>query len=542
MILILEPFEELLDIDFRKEKFNDKNTTNALIKLYKKLLNIPEYFYKSIDELIIINSLAASFHISDKSFRDSIKIITKNKIQNEIKILFSNAHLVEIKDNTESSLFINSLIRKYDKATFIIFDTLLTPPMPSFLSVCNHLIGFRFIKKENGIWEWEKIENIQKYIAIGFVLFYRQFNVDEVDNNMVTYSRDYQISIIKEILRSIRSGLSNQHMMLFRKSEMEDQNFVLGKLMDELGYFGIHNCRVDGLQLNPNDERYIIYGLEKIDDQSRYKFLNTISSERFKDKVIFIIVEHSLDLTEFPKIKFWLELREDNSRANSEIVMDNLKNANRIFNRKMNEYKYLMKNILTDDRLEKRFVKKLDKLMDLNPNKYDIEKINFWYDLDSMEIDEIENWQKPISGMIRTVKRLDDAVVTNYEIMHNKDKNIWEIKIDGDIVVNDLTYKACLGMKFLVYLCSYYQQKAIDVKSLRDVIYKWHKKEYTYISREEDARTISGVLSYFFEDQCGKLSELSKFIKITPKSPGCFFQNQKNIALKIFDEDMPAPS
>jgi len=306
----------------------------------------------------------------------------------------------------------------------------------------------------------------------------------------------------------------------------------------------IVKCKEDGYTLPSEKVNILILNVEKMTETKQSELYYEITSDKYLDQIVVVVDINPEKLVGYPQIAEYEVIPLDaKDKVEEELKFETFEDMQSDINRLVKNIKNILSKVRIDKKSKKRILNCLEQNLIVNNKmpfkKGYLKKIDFWYDLDLVNPDNlIEPLIKWEEGLTNKFKSDDSKKSIHFKIEHDLERDSWSIYKNNDLIKN-ISYSRSKGMKYLAILSKYYNQKTISDTKLRSVVDKWHGKSKKTAEKSTDAKKILQDLIYFFEKQCPELSPLRECVIISSKAPGCYFEIKNNISVEFVDPFIP---
>ena len=548
-ILLFDPSDYFYHFKY-VNKFIDDSFDNELAviiidEIFIALSDVPDELLFSIKKIILVNPNGSPIQITPEIYKNFLQQFkTKTKKADYLYSLLKDECVNNFNKLGDQAKFQQNLISEYQNEEFLLLDGLLTNLIAILLQGMPHIIGYRYLEKKLDN-KYEKISDIKRYLTIAEILFYKNFNLDELDELAFSKAEYFHDFYFKDLALQIKSKNVLHHVLLFNDEERNELDDFIEKLYDEFGYFYVHDCSNNNTNIPKHEKQIIVKNIEEIKEKNiRQKLLNEISKDIFQDCIIIIISKYPFEIKGFPKIKIWLDFPRSRFLWLTQFQFNILKKNIGILNKRLDEFKYLIDEIAPNRRQKNKLLKNLN-LFSRGYDKVVPGLLNFWYEIGPLDFYYYENDTTAQNEVLEKYFIKEDKTI--YEINLNEKEDRWIILKNGTQLKKDISYSNSKAMKYIVYLYKYYSEgKIIEYSELDYVVTNWDKLlNVKKINSEEKRKlklgnaNISSRLSDLYNVH-SELREIQKCVKLSRKSyKGCYFQKDKQIEIKLDTFQMP---
>lgn len=548
MILLLDPWDFIQDILSENEIFDKDNNSliserlvvDAMLDIVEELYTVPDEALTNIKEVVIINPYGELFEYDEKVHIKLIKKIKqKSNSQKYIRQLFVDAKPKTLKNDQERIDFVQRLRFEYSRKQFIFFDTLLTNFVVSSLVEgagidSSKIMGYRYLESDrNG--EWTIIEDLSKYLIIGYFLILRFFDVSSSIKN----GKSHLLNVLAQgnintFFSALENDESKKHICYFRKNDQAELDILIELLNKKFGYFKTCICSSKGYELPSKAAQLLILEFGSLNDfQQRDLFVELIEGPYKNSKVIIITNKqpNTIGLTQFV---FWPGLSKNLVHPFLEGFDKLISKFNELLITEIEAFKYFIKRIADGEKQYTKLIEKLDDCF-IGDEFYNPDKIDFLYDApEGLEPDEIK-LLKPFKEIVKT----HFTLLQKTKFYFSRDNKYWIIEID-----DKTSFRVSLksrAIRYIIYLYKHYSEgDSIEFSSLVEVVSKWEQKDKIIETRTSNKYLdVSRSLSNLY-DKNEQLRPLQKCIELSSKADqGCYFRKNLEIEIQLDDFFIP---
>ena len=512
---------------------NMGRTGDLIFKFLQKLILCPPDFLSQLNKIYIYvgEQEYAIYHLT-KAFDFYAPQVCANTSYKSVHHLFGDGCYKII-----SSPEITSDINLVDE--FVFIDALLTMNSLIYLSLAKNVSGYKVVKKRQN-YIFEKIPDPKKYLNTALALYINMEN--EVKSNQFTIKDKLGQSVYEPSISAFL-GVRKKFRFIFLYPEEYYNLFVL-ILTDMFGQMLIVRCDEEGYVLPNKKVNILILNIEKLNETKQSELYYEITSDKYLEQIVVVVDLNPEKLVGYPRISEYEIVPEEIAKPFfAEPVFKILKDIRADINRLIYNLKYILSQANVDKNTVKKILNTLENNLIVSENtklkKRDLEKINFWYNLDLVTTGNLlELFAKSEELVINHFKKDISKNIIHFKIEHDIEKDNWCIHKNDEFIKN-MSYSNSKGMKYLAFLSKYYTQKTISDTKLRSAIDNWHGKFKKKAEKSTDAKKILQDLIYFFEKQCPELSPLRECVIISSKAPGCYFEPKNNITVEFVDPFIP---
>jgi hypothetical protein len=535
MLLLLDCGDYLFEYYEKHETLTDKVAIDALSQVYNELFEVPSHFLDKVIATMIINSSGYLKEVQE-IFPKSHKLLTRSpkklkhlsKVLNEVAILdlvTSDDHYALLEDLQQPSI---------NKIGVMFFDSLLTNSMSKFLLRCPNVIGYRKISRD-GKYIWEKIPNVEMYLTIVTTLHQKFLLKEAIKANYFDISETRQAGFINDLKRFKEYKYHNIHVIKFDKDDSNKLRQFLSELKAAVGKLYYHYCDEQGNNI-PLVENILIMDLEKLDDSEQRKILAKISQDEYDNSLILVIVQNQIDVKDFPKVNIRVEFSYADVREINELSQQIINNRIKEFDEKITAYRTVISKLEIKKENKDLLLAKVDDFS-IGGNLFNSEAVNFWYDLDLLELKSAEEIKRTVKEWEQIYYGIENK--TYYKIDLDKSNSFWLIKKNG-VSLKPINFNQYKGIKYLVYLFKHYSDGSkIQYDKLEEVVNNWGADEKIKLSKVSFS-TVATNKSKLFEKH-PEFEPIRDFLIIGSKDSGCHYIKHKKIVIELGDFEIPDP-
>lgn len=532
-ILFVDLEEEKYEKDYYFTKKNMDRTAKIFFNFLQRLLLLPPDLLNQLNRIYIYvgDREYAIFHLTE-AFKFYAPQVCANTRYKSVHHLFRDGNY-KVVSNSEDSPDI------YLVDEFIFIDVFLTPISFLYLLLMKNVSGYKAIKKRQN-YIYEKISDPKKYLNVGLAL-YSNFE-NKVESNQFTI-KDKLARSLYEPAVSAKLGVRKKFRFKFLYPEEYYNLFVL-ILTDLFGKMLIVRCDEEGYVLPNKKVNILILNIEKLNETKQSELYYEITSDKYLEQLVIVVDLNPEKLVGYPQIsEYEIIPKEITDKLWDKTDYKILKDIRADINRLINNLKYILSQTNVDKNTKEKILNTLENNLIVSENnklkKRDLEKINFWYNLDLViTVNLLEIYTKSEELVVDHFKKDISNKIIHFKIEHDIDKDNWCIH-KNDNFIKKISYSNSKGMKYLAFLSKYYTQKTISDTKLRSAIDNWHGKFKKTAEKSTDAKKILQDLIYFFDKQCPELSPLRECVIISSKEPGCYFEPKNNITVEFVDPFIP---
>lgn len=548
MVLILDPWDFIQDILSETESFDKNNNAiiserlvvDAMLGIVEELYTVPDEALTNIKEVIIINPYGELFEYDEKVHIKFIKKIKrKSNSQKYIRQLFFGAKPNTLKNDQERVDFVHRLRFEYSRRQFIFFDTLLTNFVVSSLVEgagidSSKIMGYRYLESDSS-GEWTIIEDLSKYLIIGYFLVLRFFDF----SSSIKSGKSHLLDVLAQgnintFFSALENDESKKHICYFKKSDQAELDILIELLNKKFGYFKTCICSSKGYELPSKAEQLLILEFGSLNDFQQRDLLVELVEGPYKNSKVIIITDKQPKTIGLAQFNFWPGLSKNLLHPFLEGLNLIITKFNELINTEIEEYKYIVAKIADDERQQKRLLRKLDDCF-IGDEFYNQDKVDFIYDApEGLDRDE-NKLMKPFKEIVRN----HFTLLQKTKFYISRDKKYWIIEID-----DEAPFRVSLksrAIRYIIYLYKHYSDgDSIEFSNLIDVASKWEQKDKLFETKTSNKYLdISRSLSNLY-DKNEQLRPLQKCIELSSKADqGCYFRKNFEIEIQLDDFFIP---
>lgn len=548
MVLLLDPWDIIQDILSETENFDKNNNAliserlvvDAMLDIVEELYTVPDEALTNIKEVIIINPYGELFEYDEKVHIKVIKKVKqKTNSQKYIRQLFFDAKPKTLKNDQERVEFVHSLRFEYSRKQFIFFDTLLTNFVVSSLVEgtgidSSKIMGYRYFESESS-GEWVIIEDISKYLIIGYILLLRFFDV----SSSIKSGKSHLLNVLAQgnintFFSALENDESKKHICYFRKSDHAELDILIELLNKKFGNFKIYICSSKGYELPSKAEQLLILEFGSLNDFQQRDLLVELVEGPYKNSKVIIITDKQPKTIGLAQFNFWPGLSKNLVQPFLEGFDQLITKFNELINTEIEESKYIVAKIADDEKQQKRLLRKLDDCF-IGDEFYNQDKVDFIYDAPAGLDRDQNKLLKPFKEIVRN----HFTLLQKTKFYISRDKKYWIIEID-----DEAPFRVSLksrAIRYIIYLYKHYADgNTIEFSNLIDVASKWEQKDKIFETKASNKYLdISRSLSNLY-DKNEQLRPLQKCIELSSiADQGCYFRKNFEIEIQLDDFFIP---
>lgn len=548
MVLILDPWDFIQDILSETESFDKNNNAiiserlvvDAMLGIVEELYTVPDEALTNIKEVIIINPYGELFEYDEKVHIKFIKKIKrKSNSQKYIRQLFVDAKPKTLKNDQERVDFVHRLHFEYSRKQFIFFDTLLTNFVVLSLIEgagidSSKIMGYRYLESDIS-GEWTVIEDLSKYLIIGYFLVLRFFDF----SSSIKSGKSHLLDVLAQgnintFFSALENDESKKHICYFRKSDQAELDILIELLIKKFGYFKTCICSSKGYELPSKAEQLLILEFGSLNEFQQRDLIVELVEGTYKNSKVIIITDKQPKTIGLAQFNFWPGLSKNLVHPFLEGLNLLITKFNELMNTEIEEYKYIVAKIADDEKQQKKLLRKLDDCF-IGDEFYNQDKVDFIYDApEGLDRDE-NKLMKPFKEISRNYFTL----LHKTKIYISRDKKSWIIEIDDEAPIR-VSLKS-RAVRYIIYLYKHFSEgESIEYDKLIDTIIDWEKKDkIAEIGASRDYSDLSNALGNLYKKH-EKLRPLQKHIKLSVNAEiGCYYLTNKEIEIELDDFYVP---
>ena len=532
MILLLDPFDTVVNVNQGIESISQEKILEALCDMHFVLSHIPIEQLQNVTEIKFINPVAKYlYEISETTFKKF-----KKSVPRESKYLYqliNKSTMLNLYSISESSAFAESLMKDGDE--YIFFDILLTNNLILYLSACNKISGYRLIKKPD-YNEWKEIEDIERYLGICSALFYRFIGREKYQKFLDESKEGIRDSFIDIMINRLENENVLKHLIIINNWEEEDIKALNSVLIKKYGFFQSYFCGKGHLYNLPKaTDNLLVYDLDYLDTHIQVNLIRELFTGDYKDRIVIIYSSMSVDTRSLPGIDVWLSTQGFIGFFNT--MNEQLLCWSEIMDSKSAEYNNILQTIGDDDQESKDYYPKLNSLTNGSLD-FNWASVDFWYDNKYLELydkKDLENWARELRNKyFPAIKKI------KYEF--RQEGNYWTIIVDNVEEISkkekrkkQINYIKSKAIRYLVYVIKYFGvNNPIAFADLSRSVSIWMDGSEKVVAYHTFSESIDKLFKNYPD-----LKPIVKYFYYNDQQRGIYYQENSEIEIDLSQIDIP---
>lgn len=547
-ILIIDPVESAA---YNRRKFGVNNfafpdVESALLDIFQRLASVSQDLIETITQIIVINPGNEESEFTEERKKDFFNKL--KKLAGDIGFSSKGDSLLEKFQNCIFISYTNdveriNLLDRTRKRNIVFFDFTLSRAIINHLHVdpkSHNIFGYGRIETDNDL---EKIEDVQKYINIAYVLTVETITSSD-DEERLKRVRSIIEEHFERFLSIIKANTSGKYFIIMGKESIPDFHTLRQALNEQVGSFHYTECPPESFEQLPEHSRVFIKDVHKLHVHKLFDLCSLSLNKDNKDKLIILHSTHSvkIDFPEFYIHPIYSLKQADEVFQKSLDMQEYNKN---IITNLANDLEQIIRDSIKNQSVLKRKLNELDKLKAIE--KYaDFKKFNYWYKLNSLNFPTMDLRRKFLLEELEKYFNDIDFVTSKPEVIefdwikfeHQHKKADWEIFNKKGKRFPKQPYMGSKGIKYMAMLAKNYKYPSeISIDELVKKVNDWNKDE----DNRKYKTPIDKLVNMYIRTDLEKIDKNLLYLhKDFKTNDPCYYDPETDLTILIYDEDFPS--